>query len=370
MRKYRNQIIVGIIFALGIYILMLLVLDQGRFADTDGIRAQLAGFAWPLVGVLLLFQLLVVLFRFVEWQYYLGVIGARDKISLLDSAVIFVSCFTMVVSPGKAAEILKAVFLKAKTDVPIARSAPIVIAERVVDGLAVIALMVLTLLLAGTQLELGDYTGLVRGIILTSAALLAFGLVAVQIKPLAYFVLGMIAHVPLIKRLHEPLTTFYESSREIFKLRHTIPMTLVGVCVYASSGLGFFVILLGFGLEPSWVLFLQTMFILGVSSAIGALSFVPNGAGVTELSNTGLLLAMVAPTHPELSPALAAAAALLQGFFHKWFRVLLGLAVMWIFRKRLFAGDIQAALLEAQAVHNHQGQRKTQTQETMATDLV
>lgn len=361
MRKYRNQIFFGILIALAIYIGLLLLADnQGRL-ETDGILEHIRNFPIWLIFPLIFFQTLVIFFRFIEWHYYLGVIEARDRISVADSLVIFVATFTMVVSPGKAAELVKVVLLKMKTSdstsedeklkngVPIARSAPIVIAERVVDGIAVIILMVVTLLIAGDRLNLGTYNGidyglLSRTLIYSSAGIILTGLMVIQIKPLAYFFLNILKHIPLINRIYQPLVDFYESSREIFALKHVILMSIVGVGVYTSSAAGFIVVLYGFGLEITWQLILQALFIVGVASAIGALSFVPNGAGVTEISNTGMLLALVAPIQPIVTLSLAAAAALIQGFFHKWFRVLVGLAVAFIFHRRLFGEELEAEL--------------------------
>jgi len=115
---------------------------------------------------------------------------------------------------------------------------------------------------------------------------------------------------------------------------------------------GFFIILWGFGLEMTPTLFLQTAFIVGVASAIGALSFVPNGAGVTEITNFAMLMAVVAPQNPILTVPIAGAAALLQGFFHKWFRVLVGVGVAFIYRKRLFTGELEAELATMEAEHH------------------
>lgn len=351
LRRYRNQIVLGLFIAFAIYVVVLLVADNQLRLETDGILETLARFNWVLLVPIVGLQGLVFFFRWVEWHYYLGVIGARHKMALLDSVLIQVAGFVLVVSPGKAGELLKSALVKAKTNVPIARSTPVVLAERVVDGIAVIVILVLTLLLASETLDLGTYNGvdydqISRAIIYGSAAVLAAGLIVIQIKPLAYFCLNILNKIPLLGRLYEPLVTFYESSREIFALRHVLPMTFVGVWVYIPSLLCLYLILLGFGLEPGWGLLLRSGFIMGVSSAIGALSFVPNGAGVTEISNVGMLLAFVAPQHPELSPVVAAAAALLQSFFHKWFRVLVGLAVAFIFRNRLLAGNLSGALDE------------------------
>lgn len=369
MRKYRNQIFLGILIALAIYIVLLLVADnQGRF-ETEGILEQIQSFPLILIIPLIFFQTLVIFFRFLEWHYYLGVIEARHRISLQDSLVIFVATFTMVVSPGKAAELLKSVMLKIRTSViesgqkikegvPIARSAPIVIAERIVDGIAVIILMAVTLLIAGDSLNLGTYNGinyglLSRTIIYSSTILIMTGLIVIQIKPLAYFFLNILQYIPFIKRFHQPLTDFYESSREIFALKHVFLMSLVGIGVYVSSTAGFILILYGFGLTITWQLILQGLFIVGVASAIGALSFVPNGAGVTEVSNTGMLLALVAPIQPIVTLPLAAAAALIQGFFHKWFRVLVGLTIAFIFRKRLFGEDLETELSQTNMINEN-----------------
>lgn len=354
IRKYRNQIFLGLLLILGLYILLLVIFDsQGQLSAEDGAFAQIRDFPWWLVIPIATTQFFVIAFRFLEWHYYLGVIGARDKISLFDSIIIFVTAFTMVVSPGKSAEVIKAALLKSKTGVSIARSTPVVLAERIVDGLAVIIIVFVALFVAGDQLNLGaygaiDYDLLSRSLIYTSMLLIVGGLIVIQIRPLAVFLLKVLGYIPLLRRLQQPLTDFYESSREIFHLRHVIPMTIIGVGVYVWSIAGFVIILYGFGLEMSWQLALQAAFIAGVVSAIGAFSFVPNGAGVTEISTQGMLLALVAPLQPMVTPAMAAAIALLTGLFLKWFRVFLGLVVGIIFRKRLFSGDLERIFQEVE----------------------
>lgn len=340
MRKYRNRIIAGLLIGLFIYIALLV------FADTEGLTEDLAIqlqiYPWVLIVPVLLLKLVSWFFRFLQWHYYLGVIHARDKISVFDSVLLFVSGFTMAVTPGKLGEMLKTVVLKAKTGVPIATSAPVVVAERVVDGVAVLILSFGALLLAGTQIDMGSYGAL----IFLSTGLLLAGLVVVQIRPLAHFVLGIIAQLPVINRLHGWLTDFYESSYEIFKLKHVLPTTGFGILAALGDAVGFVIVLAGFGIEVTWLLFLQALVIICLASAIGALSGVPNGAGITEISVSAMLLLIVASTNPILTPAVAAGAALVEGFFHKWFRVFVGLAVTAGFRKRLFTAEVDAEIAQ------------------------
>jgi hypothetical protein len=342
VRKYRNRLIVGFATALVIYIGLLLLADSRDKFLTEGVLPQLRQYPALLLLPVILLSMTSWAFRFFEWQYFLGVVGVRDQLSVFDSLVILISGFALVVSPGKIAEVLKAVVIRAKTGFPVAKSVPVVIAERVVDGIAVLTIVFVAVIVSGDSLDLGGN----RFLVFLSFGVLITGLIVVQIRPLAYFLLDIAAKLPLLKRIHHPLVDFYESSREIFKIRNVIPAGLMGVCAYTADSLAFTVILAGFGLPLTLELFLQATFISGVAATIGALSGVPNGAGVTEIANIGTLMAIVGTKHPEFTLPMAATASLLQGFFHKWMRVLVGLGVGFIFRKRLFSETMEDAIAE------------------------
>ncbi|MBI5666574.1 MAG: flippase-like domain-containing protein [Chloroflexi bacterium] len=338
MRTYRNRILTGFAIVFVIYAALLVL------TNASDLLAHLRSYPWALFIPVIGLKAGAWFLRFWRWHYYLWVIGASQKISVGDSAILFVSGFAMVVSPGKLAELLKAVVLKVKTGVPVARSAPIVIAERVMDGVAVLAMLLLAYFLAGSAIDMGAY----RLLVFLSGGLLVFGLVAVQIRPLAYIVLNLIHRLPMVKRLYHPLVDFYESSREIFHVRHVLPTGILGGVAHLLDALSFCIILSGFGLDITWTLYLQGVFITGLTAAIGALSGIPNGAGITEVTSSSMITAIIAPTHPGLTPAVALAAAMIEGFSHKWLRVLMGTVVAVVFRRRLFPPSVETALAEAE----------------------
>ena len=78
------------------------------------------------------------LFRYFRWCYYLRVlrIDIPAKLNLL----VFLSGLAMSVTPGKAGELVKCYLLSNRTGVPVARSAPVVVVERLVDVISVIIL--------------------------------------------------------------------------------------------------------------------------------------------------------------------------------------------------------------------------------------
>ncbi|MFN8375221.1 MAG: lysylphosphatidylglycerol synthase transmembrane domain-containing protein [Anaerolineae bacterium] len=352
MRKYRNQILAGLAIAFLIYIGLLALIDTQQLIN------HLQTYPWVLLIPVVLLKVLSWGLHFLKWQYYLGVIGARDKISVRDSLVLFVSGFTLAVSPGKIAEVLKAVVLKAKTGVPIARSIPVVVAERVIDGTSVLTIVFAALLLGGSTLNIDQW---VRAFIFFAASLIAVGLIAVQIKPLAYWLLGIVGKLPLIKRIHKPLIEFYESTREVFQLKHVLITTLFGALAYTIDSFGMTIVLSGFGLPFTWTLFLQTMFIFGFTAAFGALSGSPNGAGTTEVSSGTLYASMIAPLNPVFDTSAIAAAVLVGGFLYKWLRVLVGMAVAVIFRKRLFTPSVETAIAEMEAEKTHATEYSTES---------
>jgi glycosyltransferase 2 family protein len=351
MQKYRNRFLVGFATVFVIYIGLLFLTNTGE------LLTQLRAYPWMLLLPVIALKFAAWFLRFWRWQYFLGVIDASRKISLFDSAVIFVSGFSMVVSPGKVAEVLKAVVLKIKTGIPVARSAPVVIAERVADGVAVLIDAIIAFLLAGDAINLGNY----RALIVLSGILLVVGLVSIQIRPLAYFFLNIVARLPLVRRLHRPLVEFYESSHTILKFRHLIPTSLLGSLAHLIDALAFCIIVSAFGLPLTWTLFLQAVFITGLTAAIGALSGLPNGAGITEISSSEMIMVIIAPMHPEITQTMALTAALIDGFFHKWLRVIVGTVTAIVFRRRLFPVSMDTALAGA----DEEGHAKTITTEVM-----
>lgn len=249
MQSYWKRLFAGFTLALGLYILYLIWADsRTQIEGQEGMLAALGQFDGRLLPLLIGSQLLVVLCRFIEWQYYMGVVGARERMSVKDSAVIFIACFMMVVSPGKAGELLKAVFVQTRTGVSAVKVAPAVLAERVVDGLAAMLLMAGALLLAGDSLKLAsvngtDYNAVAHGIIYLSTLAIAAGLVVIQIRPLAEFFLRLLERLPLIQRLAPAARTFYESSREIFLPRHLLRVIWPGVGVFLASTVCFVFVL-------------------------------------------------------------------------------------------------------------------------------
>ena len=133
IQSLRGKFLLSLLFA------VVVVAGLSFYADAGKLAEALAGFEWRLLPAILALTLLNYCLRFLKWQFYLGQIGVRG-LTVGESAAIFFSGLAMVVTPGKLGEWLKSYLLRARIGVPFFRSAPVILAERLTDGLAMVLL--------------------------------------------------------------------------------------------------------------------------------------------------------------------------------------------------------------------------------------
>jgi len=135
LAQLRNKIIVSALLGLVVVVIL------GLLSDIGQVGQSFSTFNWAMLPAVLIFTLLNYLLRSAKWDYYLRRLGMGQGVSYGDSALLFTSGMVMAVTPGKVGEVLKSYLLKRVNGTPISASAPIVLAERVTDGLAMLLLM-------------------------------------------------------------------------------------------------------------------------------------------------------------------------------------------------------------------------------------
>jgi len=320
-KSILRRLLAGLAF--GFVVLLALML----LGDIRQVSQQVFSFHWsyfPLVLALTLFNYTL---RFFKWHYYLGQIGVRNY-PMLRSARLFVAGFPLAVTPGKVGEALKGVWLNRECSVPVAAGIAVVVAERISDGLAVLAL---------SSLGVIAYPQFWPGFAAVLALLLTIVVVS-QVRPLAQWLFSLGERLPLLRRAVPALRDFYEGSYLLFKPDSTLIAVSLGTISWLGEGLGFYLILLGLGVPPSWQTLSIAVFVLAFSTVVGAVSTLPGGLGAAEASIAGMLILLLG-----LGSDAAAAATLLIRFATLWFGVSLGLLV-WAFSPDLLGlrdADIQ-----------------------------
>jgi len=304
-KSILRRLLAGLTFGF-VILLALMLLGDVRQVSRQVFSFHLVYF--PLVLALTLFNYTL---RFFKWHYYLGQIGVRNY-PLHRSARLFVAGFPLAVTPGKVGEALKGVWLNRECSVPVAAGVAVVVAERISDGLAVLAL---------SSLGVIAYPQFWPAFAAVLAFLLAIVAVS-QVRSLAEWFFSLGERLPVLGRLTPPLRDFYEGSFMLFKPSSTLVAVGLGTISWLGEGLGFYLILVGLGVPPSWQTLSIAVFVLAFSTVVGAVSTLPGGLGAAEASIAGMLILLL-----DLGSDTAAAATLLIRFATLWFGVSLGLLV-------------------------------------------
>jgi uncharacterized protein (TIRG00374 family) len=327
MKDIRGKLIIGGFIGAAVVIVLLLysdLQDIGTYA-----RQFPPLFLIPILG-LTLFNYAG---RWLKWQFYLNLIDVKD-ITYRESILLWVSGFVLAITPGKVGEFLKAGLLRNLTGTPVARSAPVIFAERLTDGLAMFVLAAIGFggILATSTANQEVLQSYVPGYIAV-LTIIALGIIALQIRPLCLWGLGVVERLPVVGRFGTSFLELYESTYTLLKPFPLLVAVVLGTISWSGEVIGFFLIFWGMGLEPSWLLLWQAMFILASATIIGAVSGLPGGLGAAEVTVVGMVQLIVLG---YADPGFAGAATLFVRLSTLWFSVVLGLVVAFLSRKILF----------------------------------
>ena len=294
------------------------------YGDLSDIGTQLGGFAWWSFAAALGLALVNYALRFVRWTLYLK--RCRLSVPPRTSLLVFTSGLALSVTPGKVGELLKSFLLRASLDIPISRTAPIVVAERLTDLIAVVLLALVGVALYGV----GAAT------VVAGGAVVLAGLVVLSWPALGGALIDLTTRW---RRLTKFRGRLHELHRELARLIRPWPLTwatAIGAAAWLAECIGFALIVDGFpGTEVPLGL---AILIYAVTTLAGALSFLPGGLLVTE---AGMTLFLVESAH-GVGRGAAAAATILTRLATLWFAVALGLAALAVFRRLAPAAAAEA----------------------------
>ena len=290
----------------------------GVYADINAMRQAVLRFPWELFIPILGLTFFNYVLRFGKWSFYLRCLGIRG-LAMADSFLIFFAGLAMVITPGKVGEWLKSYLLERYTGVPFARTAPIVVAERLTDGLA------LLLLAAGGLARFGIGIPVAAGVVLLAASVVGLSLNR-QAGDLAA---ALVERLPVIGRYGGWVREFHGGAAVLFRPRNLGLATLLGLVSWSGECLAFYLVLRGLGAAGGPDLAVTGAFILSVASLGSSLMLSPGGLGVAEGGITGLTQLLVG-----LPPAESAVAALLIRLGTLWFGVSIGTVALTLLLAR------------------------------------
>lgn len=307
LNRLRNKLFISIAIAAVIGIAFSL------YANIGELKKTIETFSYDILPLVLALSFINYLIRFVRWQYYLKAL--RIEIPRSESFGVFMSSLSMSVTPGKMGELVKSYFLKSLNGVPISKSAPIVLAERITD---LMSLLVIAMV--------GAYSiGYDKQFIIICGLVFIAGIAIIANRSLSAGIIRRAGRIRKISKWIKPIETAYESSHTLLTGRVLAVSMMLGLAAWFSECVGFLFVLDGVDVHFK---LLSASFIYSFSTVVGALSFLPGGLGVTDTSLAGLLILAKIP-----KDAAVAATFIIRGST-LWFAVIIGAGVLSYMQKR------------------------------------
>ncbi len=234
---------------------IMLYIALALWSDWQELAQALRSFPWNWLPLILGLALINFVLRVFRWHWWLELVGV--EISRYDSARIFGIGMLMVMTPGKVGELLKSYMVKNVTGTPMSVTAPVILAERIIDGIAMLMLASIGLIAFPEPRA--------RLVALLLLAGFTAGILIIQYRPLALRILGYAHHIPVVHRFADNLLTIYESSYTIFRPRNLLLALGVGIAAWGTTGLAFGGVLMGFGAPVNWQTAFMGIFIFNIS---------------------------------------------------------------------------------------------------------
>lgn len=308
--KYKKKILISIAFGAIVYLAI------SVYADFDKLLSAFGKFNWLWLPVILALSFMNYIFRFFKWHYYLYIL--EIKLSWKESFLIFLSAFTMSVTPGKMGEVLKSYLLKEENGTPVSKSAPIVLAERLTDFVSIVLLCII-----------GSYVfNYGQTIILIIGLVFILTIFLLSMRGFSLKIIGLLEKIIFLRKHIEKILTAYESIYLMIRIKPLLIATFISLVSWSFECLGFYFVINAFsgsiGVETS---LLSATFIYAFSTLIGAIAMLPGGVGVTEASLTGLMVFSKIPKDISVASTIIIRLATL------WFSVLVGIISVLLYQR-------------------------------------
>lgn len=305
MRRFVTALLLGVAVYLGV----------AAYTGFHTIGQSLATFHWITFVAAVSLASLNYVFRFMRWDYYLGLLGIRG-VSKRDSALVFLSGFVLTITPGKVGEVFKSAVLNVTHDVPVAKTAPVVLVERLSDLIGVVVLILLG--------SVGFASGLHWAA--AGAAVVSVAIVSIVWEHPSRLLMDWVDTHPKLGRFGPKLREAVESLRLLTGFSAFVWPLVLSILAWACEGTALWIILLGFGAHAP---FLLSVFFYETASLAGALIPVPGGLGIVE----GMLREQL--VHLGGVPVGAATASMiLVRFATLWWAVAVGFAALALLRTK------------------------------------
>lgn len=302
--KFFNKIIIVGVICIGFYASFLLI------SDFNIIYNKITNFKiiyLPLILSLVSVSWLVLFFR---WTILLKKVNV--SLPLRSSFVIYLSSFSLSATPGQLGELIKSQLLKNKFNIPVAKTAPLVIIERLYDLTGAMFVSILGLWFLGVGIHI---------IIILSICLVVIFLL-LRSRTAFNKILNLVKNMKFLSKFIESISESYDTIHLSLNRKTLFLSILSSITYWFIVGIAAYFVLKAVGIDD--INYVNVVSIYSSSVILGAASFIPGGIGVTEGSIAGLL------NLNGVDISIAFVLGILIRIFTLWYSVLIGFIALKI----------------------------------------
>lgn len=280
------------------------VVFDGRQVTAHGLPPLTQPWLLPLVLVMAPINYLL---RFVKWHAYTRRLGFTH-VPWRGNLMVFLSGLGLTLTPGKVGELVKSWLMWTRYRVPAARSAPMIVADRITDGCAMLALASLGAVMLGR--------GRVPWVFIVAIAVL---IALIRNRRVMLGVLRLLARIPRLGAVEHKMHELLDAAQALMDLDIFVYACVLGVVGWGLEGLIVYLALGMFGYPLSVG---ASLLVVASSAIAGGVSALPGGVGAAEGVMIGLLLWLGVPL------PLAVLTTLITRFSTLWLGVTIGLVCL------------------------------------------
>ncbi len=239
------------------------------------------------------------------------------ELEIKESLLLYFSGLSMSVTPGGVGEAIKSYYLKKKYGHSVSKTFPLVFIERFHDLAVVISVIVFTLIF----LQISEVIIIVSIII----PLIIIAYILVRIKKLFVKTINFFKRIKKLEKVFDNISKSYDGMYEMLDPKTTIKVWAIGIVSQVFFALSIYSIFLAFDQDFGFIFTTEVVY---SSILFGAISLLPGGVGLTEISTVNFL------TDKGMEISLATSIVIMSRLATIWFSTIMGLITTKIFLKK------------------------------------
>jgi len=306
-KKYTVKIVISFVLA---FLILLLLFYKMDFDETFKILSQT-----KILFFLFAFMThyATIPLRAIRWSVMLRTINFKQTLWNLNE-IVFISQFINGIVPAKLGEVYRAYLLKKNYKLLISENMGVILMEKVFD----ITILFMMLITSSLLLFSNTFPGIINNMIITSTAIILFGVVLILLFRMQVF--------EKIKILPNFIIEFIKNINKGLKLpiRYFIPIGFYTFLIWLLEIVTMYLVILALGESINFWL---VVFVTLAASLLTAVPLTPGGLGTVELGIIGIFALT------GIEPSLAFSITILYRIVIYWSHIMMGLPVYILSKK-------------------------------------